>query len=62
MTHQIVFVNVQHLLIPVVYQVKLVLEVIVCVALLHPVKTIVLDLIVMKLIMFSIFLIFVTTC
>ena len=51
MTYQIVFVNVQPLLIHAVYQVKLVLEVNVCVALLHPVKTIVLESIVMQLTM-----------
>ena len=51
MTFQIVFVNVLRQLIPAVYQVKLVLEVNVCVALLHPVKTIVLESIVMQLTM-----------
>ena len=51
MTYQIVFVNVQRLLIPAVYQVKLVLGVNVCVAHLHLVKTIVLESIVMQLTM-----------
>ena len=53
MTYLIVFVNVQRLLIHAVYQVKLVLLVNVCVEHLQPVKTILLESIVMQLTMFA---------